>query len=128
MDEQIGDLLEFANVRNVEDVVTAVMEIVAGAADRAQRGVAGCDAGQRDRLLGLGTGGGRLNRHRVGHRGYFLIGPRLTLVGLIWPSRTGCRASVRRCDTPGSRRVRRASASSAQPTSASPPCESFHRP
>src|SRR5688572_30927416 len=38
------------------DVVTAVMQIVAGAPDRAQRSVARDHAGQRDRLLGLEAG------------------------------------------------------------------------
>ncbi len=54
VDEQVGDLLEFADGGDVEDVVAAVVQVVAGAADRAQRRVAGGDAGQRDRFLGLG--------------------------------------------------------------------------
>ena len=39
--------------RRLEDVVAAVMQVVAGAADRAQRGVAGRHAGQGDRFLRL---------------------------------------------------------------------------
>src|SRR4249919_153673 len=47
------DLLEFALLGDLEDVVAAVMQIVAAAAHRAQRGAAGGDAGQRDGFLGL---------------------------------------------------------------------------
>ncbi len=45
MDEEIGDFLEFAGLGDVENVVAAIMQVVAAAADRAQRGVAGNDAG-----------------------------------------------------------------------------------
>ena len=41
MHEQMGHLLELAPVGDVEDVVAAVMEVVAGASDGAQRRVAG---------------------------------------------------------------------------------------
>ena len=41
VDQQVGDLLELALLGDVEDVVAAVMQVVAGAADGAQRGVAG---------------------------------------------------------------------------------------
>ncbi len=44
--QQVGHFLEFALVREVEDVVAAVVEIVAAAADCAERRVAGGDAGQ----------------------------------------------------------------------------------
>ena len=53
VDQQIGDLLELAALGDVEDVVAAVVQIVAGVADGAQRGVAGGDAGEGDALLGL---------------------------------------------------------------------------
>jgi hypothetical protein len=55
VDEQVGDLLEFADVGDVEDVVAAVMEVVAGAPDRAQRRVAGGDTRKRDGFLRLGS-------------------------------------------------------------------------
>ena len=51
--QQVGDFLEFAAVGDVEDVVAAVVQVVAGAADGAQRGVAGGDAGQGDGFFGL---------------------------------------------------------------------------
>ncbi len=50
VDEQVGDFLELAVLRDVEDVVAAVLQVVAGAADRADRRIAGDDAGQRDGL------------------------------------------------------------------------------
>ncbi len=51
--QQVGDLLELRGLGEVEDVVAAVVQVVALAPDRAQRGVAGGHAGQRDRLLRL---------------------------------------------------------------------------
>src|SRR5207248_1961386 len=54
--EQIRNLLEFADIGDVEDVVAAVMQIVACAPDGAKLGVAGNDAGKRDRFLRLGNG------------------------------------------------------------------------
>ena len=44
--QQVGDLLELAGLGDVEDVVAAIVQVVAGAPDRAQRGVAGGDTGQ----------------------------------------------------------------------------------
>src|SRR5690606_5069818 len=63
--QQVGDLLELAGPRQVEDVVAAVVQVVAAAANRAQRGVAGGGARQGDGLLRLeaGRGGG------IGHVG-----------------------------------------------------------
>ncbi|MNI30060.1 hypothetical protein D3C73_838900 [compost metagenome] len=59
--QQVGDFLELAGVGQVEDVVAAVMQVVATAADAAQRGVAGGGAGQGDGLLRLeGRGCGRI--------------------------------------------------------------------
>ena len=54
--QQVGHLLELRRLGEVEDVVAAVVQVVALAADRAQRRVAGRHAGQRDRLLRLGSG------------------------------------------------------------------------
>ena len=51
MNQEMGDLFEFAGFGDVQNVVAAIVQVVAGAADRAQRGVAGDDAGQRDRFL-----------------------------------------------------------------------------
>jgi hypothetical protein len=44
--QQVSHFLEFRAARDVQDVVAAVMQIVAGAADGAQGRVAGGDAGQ----------------------------------------------------------------------------------
>src|SRR5207249_9759373 len=62
MNEEVCDFLEFAGVGDVENVVPAIMQVVAGASYGAQRGVAGHDAGKRDRLLGF-RGGGRVFAH-----------------------------------------------------------------
>ena len=53
MHQQVRDFLEFAGLGQLEDVVAAVVQVVAGAPYRAQRRVAGHHAGQRHRLLGL---------------------------------------------------------------------------
>jgi len=58
VDEQIGHFLEFAVLGEVEDVVAPVVQVVAAAADGAQCGVAGGDAGQSDGFLRLEAGGG----------------------------------------------------------------------
>mmetsp|Transcript_26303 Transcript_26303/g.62418 ORF Transcript_26303/g.62418 Transcript_26303/m.62418 type:complete len:241 (+) Transcript_26303:1497-2219(+) len=55
--QQVGDLLELADLGDVQDVVAAVMQVVAAAADGAQRGIAGRHAGQRHRFLRLEAGG-----------------------------------------------------------------------
>ena len=52
--QQVRDFLERGLRREVLDVVAAVMQVVATAADRAQRGVAGGGSAQRHRFLGLG--------------------------------------------------------------------------
>ena len=54
MNQEMRDLLELAGLGDVQNVVAAIVQIVAGPADRAQRGVAGDDAGQRDRFLRRG--------------------------------------------------------------------------
>jgi hypothetical protein len=56
MDQQMGDFLELCVLGDVQDVVAAIMQVVAGAPDGAKRGVAGGDARQRDGLLRLETG------------------------------------------------------------------------
>ena len=55
--QQVRDLLELALVREIEDVVAAVVQIVAAAAHRAERGIAGDHAGKGDRFLRLEAGG-----------------------------------------------------------------------
>ena len=59
MDQEVGDLLELAGLRDVEDVVAAVVQVIAAAADGADRRVAGDDAGEGDGLLRLEAGRGR---------------------------------------------------------------------
>ena len=49
----MGDFLELADPCDIEDVVAAIVQVVAAAADAAQRGVAGGHAGQRHGFLGL---------------------------------------------------------------------------
>jgi len=65
VDEQVGDLLEFAALRDVQDVVPPIVQVVARAPHGAQRGVARRDAGERDGFLRLrcGHGGGRVGAH-----------------------------------------------------------------
>jgi hypothetical protein len=64
--QQVGDLLELRLVGEVQDVVAAIVQVVAGAADGAQGRLAGDGAGQGHGLL-RGAGGG------VGHgRALFL--------------------------------------------------------
>src|SRR5690606_4623237 len=64
VDQQVGHFFELAVLREVEDVVTAVVQVVAAAADGAQGGVAGGDAGQGDGLLRLEAGCGGIAAHR----------------------------------------------------------------
>ncbi len=65
--EQVGDLLEFGDRSHVEDVVAAVMQVVAGTADGANRRVAGGYTGQGDRFLGLACNDGCVDGHRLGN-------------------------------------------------------------
>src|SRR5258706_12598965 len=46
--EKMRDLFELAAIGNVEDVIAAVMQIVAGAPNGAERGIAGYDTGEGD--------------------------------------------------------------------------------
>jgi hypothetical protein len=47
MHQQVGNFLELAAGGEVEDVIAAVVQVIAGAADRAQRGVARRDVPDR---------------------------------------------------------------------------------
>ena len=101
VDEQVRDLLELALVRDLEDVVAAIVQIVAGAAHRAQRGVAGDDAGQRDGFLGL-----RAGEIRCGSPDSWSRSCRVDRS----PRQTARRASVRSRDSRARRTARCASA------------------
>jgi hypothetical protein len=46
--EEMRDLLEFTGLGDVQDVVAAIVQVVAGAPDRAKGGVTGGDARQGD--------------------------------------------------------------------------------
>ena len=48
MNQQVSDFFKLALLRQIEDVVTAVAQIVAGAADGTQRGIARRHAGEGD--------------------------------------------------------------------------------
>ncbi len=54
--QQIGDFLEFAGIGHIQDVVAAVMQIVAGAAHRAKRSVARGNTRQGDGFLWFWSG------------------------------------------------------------------------
>ena len=95
--QQVRDFLEGRLRGQVVDVVAAVMQVVAAAADRAQRGVAGGGAGQRDGFLGLRSAGA----------GVLSLMRRSSLLVL---ARTARRACLRRRGSRGSRTARRASA------------------
>ena len=55
--QQVRDFFELALVREIEDVVAAVVQVVAAAAHRAERGVARGHARQGDGFLRLEAGG-----------------------------------------------------------------------
>src|SRR5437899_5739760 len=97
MHEQMGDFLELAGLRDVEDVVSPIREIVARAADGAKRGVARGHTRERNRLL----------RFRRGSDGSFGHG----LLQVISSPRTTCRALPRTRGSRGNRRAPRAFAS-----------------
>ena len=97
--EQECDFLELARRRDVEDVVAAVMQVVAGAADRAQRGVAGGDAGQRDRLLRLwkdlgGFAHDLCSSLSSGNAGSGFSLSKNSSLPRDWHASTGCRVSA----------------------------------
>ena len=56
MHDQVGDLLEFALLGDIENVVAAVVQIVAGLADGADRGIAGCVPDSATDFFGLNAG------------------------------------------------------------------------
>src|SRR5688572_9180113 len=56
VDQQIGDLLELAGLGDLEDVVAAIVKIVAGPPDAAERGVTGRHTGKGYGLLGFSRG------------------------------------------------------------------------
>jgi hypothetical protein len=41
MDQEVGDLLEFAGIRDIKDVISAVVQVIARSANRTEGGVAG---------------------------------------------------------------------------------------
>jgi hypothetical protein len=53
VNQQVGNFLELALLRDVEDIVAAVVKVVAAAPDGAQRRAAGLDAGEGNGFLGL---------------------------------------------------------------------------
>ncbi|MNS54969.1 hypothetical protein D3C72_877900 [compost metagenome] len=63
--QQMGDFLEFAGIGDVQDVVAAIVQVIAAAAHGAKRGIPRGHAGQGDGLLGLGRG----ERLSFGHCG-----------------------------------------------------------
>ena len=63
VDQQVSDLLEFALLGDIENVVAAVVEVIAAAADGAQRGIAGGDAGQGNGFFGFETAGRVIAAH-----------------------------------------------------------------
>src|SRR3546814_13734965 len=65
MHEQMRDFLELALRGDIENVVAAVVQVIAAAADRAQRGVAGSRAGQRDGFFRLERRGGGFSHREV---------------------------------------------------------------
>src|SRR5258706_806493 len=79
--QQIGDFLEFAAIGDVENVVAAIVEVVAAAPDRAQGCVSGRDSGQGDRFLRFNGGCGFL-RHAwlLGDTGTKCYAPRLAAI------------------------------------------------
>ena len=75
MDQQVRDLLELGVFGRLEDVVAAVVQVIAGAPDGAERGVAGGHAGQCHRFLGFGRPVRQSQRHvdGVGHGRFLLV-------------------------------------------------------
>ena len=58
MHQQVSHFLELGLLGEIEDVVAAVLQVIAAAPDGAQRGVAGGNAGEGDRFLGFRSGRG----------------------------------------------------------------------
>jgi hypothetical protein len=51
--QQVGDLFKLAVRCEVQDVIAAIVEVIAGAAHGAKRGIARCDAGECDGFFRL---------------------------------------------------------------------------
>ena len=93
VDQEVRHFLELRLVGEIEDVVAAVVQVVAGAADRAKRGVAGGDAGQGDGFLRFrpgGNGGGGLAHLIVLHWSCCRISAWAYPSRLFTPSRSSC--------------------------------------
>src|SRR5258706_7708179 len=70
VDQQIRDLLELGRIRKIEDVVAAIVQVVAGAADGTKSSVAGGDAGEGDGFLWFrGARGQKAHRASFRSRG-----------------------------------------------------------
>src|SRR5688572_14554110 len=54
MDQQIGDFLEITALRDLQNIVATIVQIVAGAPYSAERGVACCYSRERNGFFGLG--------------------------------------------------------------------------
>jgi hypothetical protein len=54
MNQEVSDLLELAGLGDVEDIVAAIMQVVAGSADGTEGRVAGDNSGKRDRFFRRG--------------------------------------------------------------------------
>src|SRR6266480_4387053 len=83
--QQVSNFLELRLVGEVEDVVAAVVQVVAGAPDSAQRGVPGDDSGQGDRFLGLSCFYFWRRAHPVSFRKSDSPGTRTALPGSACP-------------------------------------------
>src|SRR5258706_2418149 len=112
MDEKMRDLLEFAGFSDIKNVVAAIVQIVAGPADRAQGGVASDHAGQRHRFL--------RNRFYVRHVGLLCRLPAARWIrtgasarqskmpcAALFPSSFGSTAKVRSANSPALSAVNR---------------------
>src|SRR6185437_6482805 len=59
VEQKVRDLFKVTLCRKIENVIAAVVKVVAGAADGAERGIARRNAGERNRLLRFESGSGR---------------------------------------------------------------------
>ena len=106
--EQVGDFLELAGFGDIEDVVAAVVQVVAGAADGAQRGVAAVTPESATDFFGLGR---RRRARRIRSSVLLDIRARRAWRSLRLAARTARRASARTRDSRGRRTAPGASAS-----------------
>jgi hypothetical protein len=56
MHKQVRDFFKLALLGHIQNVIAAIVQIIAGAADGAKRSVARNDAGKCHRLFGFGSG------------------------------------------------------------------------